>query len=253
MPLKFITLNILDGGTYFENIAAFLEKESPDIAVFQEVYNGNDKSLKDEFRSIQKLKEILPGFFYHFAPTYNEVFPFGNIQSGNAVFSKFPITNSKVTFYNAPYDPHFVNADQQGDFSKIPSNIQSLQLDIRGQVTYIFNTHGVWGFDGADNPRRLAMSDMIISQVKGKSPAILAGDFNTEPSARAILNIEKHMINIFKNELTTTFNMRHKTNPGYTTAVVDYIFVSLDIKVVSKSCPDDDVSDHKPLVATIEI
>ncbi len=61
------------------------------------------------------------------------------------------------------------------------------------------------------------------------------------------------MVNVFKDELATTFNMKHKVDPGYATAAVDMFFASSDIKIVSKSCPDDDVSDHKPLVVTIEI
>lgn len=47
--------------------------------------------------------------------------------------------------------------------------------------------------------------------------------------------------------------MRRKSNPGYATSVVDMIFTSPDIRVVSKSCPDVDLSDHFPLIATLEI
>lgn len=58
---------------------------------------------------------------------------------------------------------------------------------------------------------------------------------------------------VFNDQITSSFNMRHKANPGYASAVVDMLFTSSDVKIVSKSVPEDDVSDHKPLLATIEI
>jgi len=68
-----------------------------------------------------------------------------------------------------------------------------------------------------------------------------------------MLAISDHLTNIFGNELKTSFNMRRKDNPGYATACVDMLFVSSDIKVMDKVCPDVDISDHLPLVATLRI
>jgi endonuclease/exonuclease/phosphatase family metal-dependent hydrolase len=74
-----------------------------------------------------------------------------------------------------------------------------------------------------------------------------------KPTNQAIKNIEKHLDSIFQGELKTTFNMKHKDNPGYATAAVDMMFVSSDMSVDYKSCPDVDVSDHLPLVAVLDI
>lgn len=243
---------MLEGGKFFENIAAFLKKEKPDIAVFQEVHDGKDPSLPKNLQSMQMLQALFPGYQYYFSATHKDILPEGEFENGNAVFSRFPITKTETTFYNAPYDPHYIYEDRKGDFSNDPCNIQHVTVSIENKPFHIFNTHGIWGFEGNDNPRRFRMSEVIISEIKGKSPAVLAGDFNTQPSAKAIKNIEQHMTNVFKDELVSTFNMRHKTLPGYATAVVDYIFVSPDISVRTKSCPEDDVSDHKPLIVTIE-
>jgi endonuclease/exonuclease/phosphatase family metal-dependent hydrolase len=56
---------------------------------------------------------------------------------------------------------------------------------------------------------------------------------------------------VFGEELKTTFNMKHKDNPGYATAAVDMMFISPDIKVSEKACPEVDVSDHLPLVVQL--
>ncbi len=253
MLIKFLTLNLLDGGIFFDNITLFLKKEAPDIAVFQEVYNGQDPSLEPRLRTIARLQETLPDYQYHFAPTATEILDGKKVPFGNAIFSRFPITGSNIIFYDIPYDPHYVKANKKGDFSKDPCNVQCVTLSVNGQGLHVFNTHGVWGLDGTDNERRFRMSEVIVSQIQNVAPAILAGDFNTQPRTLAMQRIEEHLVNVFRNELVSTFNMRHKTNPGYGAAVVDYIFVSPNIKVLDKACPDDDVSDHKPLLVTLEI
>ena len=73
------------------------------------------------------------------------------------------------------------------------------------KLLHVFNTHGIWGFDGFDNKRRLAMSQKIIGKIEGKKPLILAGDFNILPTTSTIKNIENHLTSVFKNALPTTF------------------------------------------------
>ena len=58
---------------------------------------------------------------------------------------------------------------------------------------------------------------------------------------------------MFKDELKTTFNMKRKTDPGYAAAVVDMIFISKNIEVISHDCPQVDISDHLPLVCKFNI
>ena len=127
-----------------------------------------------------------------------------------------------------------------------------MEIDANGTNLHVFNTHGVWGEDGNDNERRLAMGEMIIKAILGKEHVILGGDFNTDEKSQTIANIEQHLPNIFKGERTTSFNMRRK-NPAlnYSTGIVDFIFVSSDFKVISHASPDTDISDHLPLLATL--
>jgi endonuclease/exonuclease/phosphatase family metal-dependent hydrolase len=47
--------------------------------------------------------------------------------------------------------------------------------------------------------------------------------------------------------------MHRKDNPGYATAAVDMLFVSPGIKIIDRQCPDVDISDHLPVVATLEV
>lgn len=243
MELKIISLNIWLGGTLFDSALQFLRKENPDIIGLQEVYNNKTFDL---------LKSELGYDYASFAPAISEKIGEEKIELGNAILSRFPITAEKTIFYDVPYDGNFVRPD--ADFSRIPRNLQRAVLEINGVKLNVFNTQGIWGFDGKDTERRLQMGKTIINEIKDKENVILTGDFNVNQGTKTIANIGKHLKEIFKDELINTFNLKRKPKPsGYDTAVVDRIFVSKNIKVLEHYCPQVDVSDHLPLVCVLEI
>ncbi len=255
MQVKFISLNLYEGGLLFDNISTFLEEENPDIIALQEVNNGSDPRLPKNLRSMQVLSELLPDYSQFFAPEILVRYPEGKIDIGNAIFSKFPITKEETVFLNVPYG-EYDTVPIGGDFSKHPKNMQCCEVSVGSSVLTVCNLHGIWGLDGTDTEERLTMSQLILEQVKNKQKVILAGDFNVKPNTQTIRSIEKHLKNIFKDELDTTFNLTRKDLgrfPGYASAVVDMIFVSQDLVVTKQSCPTIDVSDHLPLIIEIEI
>ena|SRR5258708_14306903 len=251
MKIKVLCLNLFEGGLFWENIEAFVKKENPDILCLQEVFNGGiDQPLN--FQSMVRLTSLLPKYNFYYSPELCEIWPQGGGDGGNAVFSRFPITSQETTFLHREYQ-RIIRPKDEKDFSHYPKNLQHVIVDVNGKSLQVFNLHGIWGMDGRDTQERLQMSEIIVGKIQEKVPAVLMGDFNLKPDTQTIANIEKHMINIFKGDLTTTFNMRHKTNPGYATAVVDMFFATSDLKIIAKLCPEDDVSDHKPLIVVIEM
>lgn len=255
MKIKFISLNIYEGGLLFNKISDFLKEENPDIIVFQEVNNGIDPKLPNNLRSIQVLTELMPDYYYFFAPEILLRYPEGKIDIGNAIFSRFPIRNQKTFFLNVPYGEYDTVSIGE-DFSKHPKNMQCCEIQVGNKMLFVCNLHGIWGLDGIDNDDRLKMSEIIIDQIKGKENVVLGGDFNLKPNTQTIKNIEKHLVNVFKDELENSFNLNRKNLekfPGYATAVVDMLFVSKDINLISHHCPDVDISDHLPLICEFEV
>lgn len=252
MHIKFICLNLWLGGKLFEPVLEFLKREKPDILALQEVYDGKDPKLERRFRSMEVLKEELSFSHEFFSPACVDVREEGKIVNGNAVFSRFPVVDSKTVFFDVPFGER-TNFEGPGDFTQTPRNIQYAEIEIGDKKINVFNTQGIWGEDGEDNERRLKMSEVIVREIQDKENVILAGDFNVRPNTKTILNIEKHLNNVFKGELKTTFNMKRKTNPRYATAVVDMILASDNFKIVDHYCPEVDVSDHLPLVCVFEI
>ncbi len=251
MQIKFITLNIWHGGKLFNEALQFLKSEKPDILFLQEVYDGKNQTLEKRLRTIEIFNQELQYPHYNFAPKILDVKDVGKIPQGNALFSKFPVTPQTTIFFHSLYGKF--SEDEETDWTQWPSLAQHVQIHAGDNTIDAFNVHGPWELSGGDNKQRLKMSRMIVENVKGKNHVILAGDFNVRPDTKTIRNIEKHLTNVFKGELKTTFNMRQKTNPGFATAVVDYLFVSPDIKVEKKFCPQVNISDHFPLIAILNL
>ncbi len=251
MKITFLTLNIWKGGEMLHEIVQFIKQVDPDIINFQEVYNGKDSHLAQNFRSYDYFNKKLPYKYSVFAPAFIYTIGSDSIEFGNATFSKFPICTLDTVFYDVPFGT--IRQAIETDYSLQPRNLIHVTIAVDQKILNVFNTHGSWGTDGNDTPRRLTMSKKIIESVKNKSRVIVSGDFNTEPHAKTIRNIEKHLINIFKDQLQTSFNMKQKKSGNFSTAVVDHIFVSSDIKVLKKDAPNVNISDHLPLICTLEI
>jgi len=252
MKLKFVSLNTWLGGTLFEAAFDFLKKENPDIIFLQEGYNGENPNLEKKYRTFDILKKELNYNYAYFSPTFLEKIEEEMIGRGNAIFSRLPIITEKTIFYDVPYSDNYISPADK-DFSHTPRNMQHAVLKTENNELNVFNTQGIWGFDGEDTERRLQMGKTIVNAIKDKKNVILAGDFNIDPDTKTIAGIEKCLKNVFKNELTTTFNMKRKEKPGYANAVADMIFVSENIKIIEHYCPNVDVSDHFPLVCVLEI
>lgn len=250
MVIKFLTLNIWRG-ELLESAIKFFKEENPDILNLQEVYDGKDRFLPASYRSFEFLKKTFPEYSAVYGAQLCDTTECGNINEGNATYSKFPIISSEQTFFDIPYSTFDNHA--KTSFEDNPQSVFYAKIDLGDEKINVFNVHGIWGFDGKDSPRRFKMVDTILEEIGEKENIILAGDFNMNPDTEAINKIANNLKSVFGDSLKSTFNMRHKKNPGYASAAVDMIFVSPNIRILEKKCPDVDVSDHLPLVTTLEI
>lgn len=253
MQFKVICLNLWLGGLLFDQIFEFLEQENPDVLLLQEVYDGKDAALERRFRSIEVLKDKIELPYEFFSPACTAVLEQGSVPAGNAIFSRFPISDPRTIFFDIPFGEVANYEAPGGDYARTPRNLQHAMVTIGGSALNFFNTQGIWGKDSEDNERRLAMSEVIVENIKDKKNVILAGDFNVMPHTKTILNIEQHVKNLFRGKIETTFNLKQKSNPVLKTVVVDMLFASPDLKIVNSYCPNVDVSDHLPLVGIFEV
>lgn len=239
-----------------DELLDYLEQEQPDILVAQEVFNSDDLTAPQRFRSIEAIQNRLGFASYEFAAALIDNDEDYRVPSGNAIFSHFPITKHTIIPYDVPFGERTEHNHES--FSNTPRNLQHAVVQVGASLELnVFNMQGVWDLDGDNaSPRRIAMCRTVASAVKGKQHVLLAGDSNLKPTNAALKPVDELLCSVFGTELTTSFNVKRKDLvkfPGYATAVVDLMYVSRDIRVVDRSCPAVDISDHLPLIAAIEL
>jgi endonuclease/exonuclease/phosphatase family metal-dependent hydrolase len=254
MKIKVMSLNIWHGGYLWDTAVEFIKAENADILLLQEAYDGHDLHTERRFRMMDEFKSILGYEYSDFAKVMNYVTPEGSFPHGNAIFTKFPIKSSSFSYFTEPQPGRDEYDDIPENWSILPSKLQHVELETPTGPLDVFNMHGVWDLDGDNySQNRQKMRDIILRDTADKKNVIVAGDSNAKASNQAMRELEPQLKSVFGQELKSTFNMRRKDNPGYATAAVDLMFVSPNIKVLDKSCPDVDVSDHLPIIATLEI
>lgn len=251
MKLTILCLNLWEGGILWDNIVNLLKREVPDIMCFQEAFNAKP-SAPLQYQTVNRMRELLPLHYHAYAPELYEIRPDGEGDTGNLIISQYPISYYETIFLFGDYQT--ITRPKTIEFSHYPKNMQCAHITLPNtKELHVHNVHGIWGLDGRDSPERLRMSHIITTHVTDKQNVIVAGDFNLKPDTQTIDTIEQKLTNVFKGAMTSSFNMKHKSNPGYATAVVDMVFISPEVMVVDKKILEDDVSDHKGLLLTVDI
>ena len=121
----------------------------------------------------------------------------------------------------------------------------------------ILNVHGVaQPGDKLDNPKRIKQSREIIDfMAKIDGPKIIGGDFNLELMTESVAMFEK---NGYRN-LIKEFNIKTTRNrliweryPESKQYFADYVFVNPEVKIKNFEVPQNEISDHLPLILEIE-
>jgi endonuclease/exonuclease/phosphatase family metal-dependent hydrolase len=246
--IKVISLNIC-GGVLIDEAVHFFYKERPDILMIQEVCDTGPAQVSHRFNCLQILRDSFGDYQSHFAPALTEKRDGDTLIWGNAIFSLHPIMNSDVRFFDIPYTNNWTAP--RGDFSSVPRNVEHVKIKFDTGDLNVFNLHGIWGRDGRDNPRRLAMAQAIVKAAEGSKNVIVAGDFNMDADTEAMGLIAAQFKPVFP-ALASSFNMARKQDPVYAHLAVDGMFVSRSFNIQSAVCPKEDVSDHVPLIAVLE-
>lgn len=237
-----------------DGLLDFIKKQNADVYLFQEVFDGKDSSLDRQYRSMEVFSDQLGLPHQHFAPSFIEDLEDGNkVIQGNAIFSRFPLKEISMTYYDVPFG---IRENNPKGFEFTPRSLQHVVAQVDNKQLHLLNTQGIWGEHGRDTPRRVAMAEHILREVGTHDPLVLAGDFNVQPRSKTVEMLENALTSVFKDELETSFNVKRKdlvASPGYATAVVDMVYVSQGVKVLAHECPVVDISDHLPLVVEVSL
>lgn len=251
MKVKLVNLNIEHGGKLWNNVVSFLRAEDPDLLFLQEVYNA-DSGPEPRFTTVKSLQRLFDYPYTAFETQFimhngNDVAPFGC-----AMLSKLPLLDKAVLWLKGDRPVDAFNEDRES-IPNLPRNLLHCRVSIKGQDYNLMTLQGVWAPDGNVLPAQEAMALRIVDYIKGKDNIILSGDFNVNEGTAPINLISEQLVNIFAGERVSSFNMKYKTNPGYASAVVDFVFTSPGVKVLEHRTAEADVSDHQSQIVVFDL
>lgn len=252
---KFIQINIYKG-KYLDSLVSFLKSEEPDFISMQEVTWGALNLCEDRKTNLfELLKEKLSMAGVCYFDWKVKENP-GSL--GNAVFSKYPITDHKVIVLNEPVEVDMDFVQGELGFENAPRHIIDALVDVNGgHLVHTISWHGAWTAPPVDTKETLRQSRMVrdyLQELNNKrEPFLLGGDLNSIRDNETIKLLSRAANNLMLGSgfKQTTHPKIHKIAPrGF---LVDYIMTSKDFKVKSLRVPDIIVSDHLPVVAEVEM
>ncbi|MCR4329252.1 MAG: endonuclease/exonuclease/phosphatase family protein [Candidatus Roizmanbacteria bacterium] len=231
MKLKILSWNIWLNGN-LNTISTFLEHSNADIIGLQEVIVAN--------KTIELAKHFTEhlGYKHVFARSFDNEIDGVQVKVGNAIFSKFPIVDSKI---------HHLSNE---------INRVALQADIKinSSIIHVFNTHLIHTHQNPSELQNLQATH--LAKVLPLKKTILMGDFNALPNSNPINIVSRVLENTDKNMLPT-WSIYPKgcrvCSPQGVLYKLDNIFTSSDIKSSDFMVEKSKASDHLPISATIEI
>lgn len=244
--MKIATYNISHCQDYSENhndapvnilkAAEFIKSFDADIVALNEVFISSTNH--DYNVQAQKLAEIA-GYPY-FVQAEGEVFSWASI--GNAVISRFPITDFKAIPVLAPTEEEKRAKENDWYENRV---ILSVKVKAEEKEILVLATH--FGLNGLEQERMVNTLCEIID--KENLPIILMGDFNTLPHSKVLTPIYERLISC-----ADIMNNKEYTFASFESdRTLDYIFVSKKINVNGFEVKKEIVSDHLPCIAVLEI
>jgi hypothetical protein len=226
--MKIVFLNTWNGKIK-EEICEFIKTQAKDADVFcfQEVY--------DDMRILAK--DILP--------EYEEFYAYKKIDSDD--FPQATYVNKKIKVI----DNETILGEQMGCGLGI-----NVEIPLGSGSVHICNFHGRYKpGDKLDSAERLEQSQGLIEFFKDKKGLkIIGGDFNLFPDTRSIKMFEENgyrdLIKEYK--ISTTRNrLAWEMYPDNKQLFSDYVFLSPGITINNFSVPDNEISDHLPMILEV--
>ncbi len=229
MQLKILSWNIwIDG--HFKEITEFLRQADADIIGLQEVKDD------DPGRDIIGFMSGL-GYGHIFVPVRKGTA--GKIKSdGPAIFSKFPIHESKIFNLSDIYNRAAIQTD----------------IEVGKTILHVFCTHLLHTHQQWSEVQDMQADNLLKVLPKGKT--IVIGDFNATPESTVIRKMKAVLVDTDSASLPSWSVYPEGCStckPQKIDMRLDYIFVSRDVKYNSFEVGNSKGSDHLPVSVIIEI
>ena len=250
-----------------QKIQDLLQKQTPDIIGFQEIDFASNRSYelnqlealssgyRTAIKSVNWDKKYVP--FPYWPPSVH----FGRMTSGQALLSKFPVTESQRIVLPRPSKAPFY---YQAFY--LDRLIQLAEININGSVVVLLNVH-LEAFDTETRESQGQIVLDVLEQYINDKPLFLIGDFNARPPFAKEQVTTEETIKLFMDHplLSPALEMEDyiKNEADHFTfdtsnpiEKLDYIFYShnsiqkLNVSILNEA---GEISDHFPLLMTFTL
>ncbi len=238
--MRVMTYNIRSGNGDLDRTAELIRSFVPDIVALQEV----DVRWAERSGFVDQATTL--GERLHMNVRFARIYQVAGSDSatrprefGVALLSRYPIVEWRNDTLTR------LSTQEQNPVPTPMPGLLDAQVDVRGTVVRVFNTH----LDYRSDPhvRQQQVKEMLAYIGESPTSTVVFGDMNAQPEAP---------------ELQPLFQRLHdawpaSAGPGFTypadkpTKRIDYVLVSSDIRVRSASAPVTEASDHRPLVVDL--
>ncbi len=226
--------NWIDSDSVEQGIVKLIKKENPDVVSFQEYHPHKRVDLSPYKYKYEKLS--------------------GNrVQYGQAIFSKYPMTDSgSVEFKNTANNAIYVDIVKGSDTIRVYNvHLQSLRIDANVENLKTENSEKLFKKAGETFKMQQEQAELFIEHKK-KSPykMVICGDFNNTAYSYVYKKIKGNLKDGFEeagNGFGRTFDFK------YFPVRIDFILVDQDFEVNSFKVFKEKLSDHYPIRAKISL
>lgn len=207
-------------------VASDIRAHNPSVVCVQEIDNGTKRSGK---KDVLKLLAQELEMNYCFYPVLNYQ---GGLY-GIGIMSVYPLENCQMQFLET----------RKGDEARV---LASADIKTPNKTLHIYNTH----LSYENKEARLNQIKWISSTLKDNDSFILTGDFNIESFEEYAAFDGMRAVNTSKEPFETFIG---EPESGDFFRAIDNIFVSDNIELDNIVFGQTSVSDHRPLIAQIEL
>lgn len=235
MILKILSLNLWNYTNYNDRepkIIEFIKKHNPDVIVLQEIRDDVEFNEKGNDQAKQLNKQLDYPYYEFYAVTdkqkerpekYNR-----HCIEGTAIFSRFPIKKvEKIQLTKQPDDRYTCG------------NLH-VTLDAKKKIE-IIGVH----FSNSNLFSLLHLIETLKYARYKKIKPIIIGDFN-------ILH-PNWLADTVYGEYSDSYSFKKYISYPSKNETLDYILIPKEFKFKSVVCPDESISDHRPLITEIFI
>jgi len=248
MKFSLLTYNIWSG-KYWKEVINFLQAENPDVICLQEVgiYNPYHEESKD-IDMCAKLQAALPDHNLLYAPIGKRLSNNKEESFGNAILTKFPISASETHYLLHPLRWTKKHEEQS-------RNILEVNLLVKDRAFTVVTGHLTYAPEFNDTEDQIKEAAQILNIIKGKSPLIFAGDYNSHANTR-VFRMLKEKLPISDGKLSPTFAKYPFSYNDFSVSgleyKIDHILGTKDVRILNAKVIDVPYSDHLPISAEIE-